>query len=83
MIEALHTREEDEDAAAEIDNLIPRPAGTPGKDWGLQIEMGLSGSPNKEAKYAGLLVSCPQINNLKLALQSHFLITARIARSCP
>lgn len=37
--------------------LIPRPVGTAGQHWSLQIAMGLAGSQKKNAKYAALLVS--------------------------
>lgn len=60
LIEELREQQTDgtmaEDDISPVEN-IPRPAGTCGRDWGLQIEMGLSGSSNKDAKYAALLVN--------------------------
>jgi hypothetical protein len=35
---------------------IPKPKGTAGTDYNIQIEMGLSGSKKKNDKYKGILV---------------------------
>jgi hypothetical protein len=74
-IDALHAKERDEDeeeaATPPSENIIPRPVGASGKDWSLQIKMGLSGSQTKDAKYAALLVSLCQVLDSKFNSGSH------------
>ena len=38
-------------------NSIPKPKGTEGKDYSIQVEMGLSGSKKKHEKYTAIQVS--------------------------
>lgn len=35
---------------------VPKPKGQQGKDWSIQVEMGLAGSTKKKQKYSQLLV---------------------------
>jgi hypothetical protein len=52
-------------------NSIPKPQGTAGKDYSIQIEMGLSGSKKKHEKYCAIQVSCISSSH---TVQSHILI---------
>ncbi|KAG6805176.1 hypothetical protein H0H92_000416 [Tricholoma furcatifolium] len=50
---------------------IPRPVGTAGQDWGIQMAMGLGRSARKDEIYKGIQVKSKVLHNVKTNLIWH------------
>ena len=59
-------------------NSIPKPKGTAGKDYSIQIEMGLSGSKKKHKKYMAIQVSCTTSHEVRFDI----LVCSVTSRTC-